>query len=230
MTRIHLDAVAQLEQPMQAVEEPFGTFLGLDREVGARRVADEQRVARQQQPGLVGARQVGDGEAAVLRAVAGRVDDPQGDVADDDLVAVGERLRRVLGGGQCVHGDRDAVFERQSSVAGDVVGVRVRLEDAHDPDLAPRRLLEVLLDRVRRVDDDRLAGVLATDEIGGATEIVVDELPEQHVASRLTARRFETASKRVVARRSYWSLREEGRCRGVSFRRRSGWASSQWRW
>ena len=82
--------------------------------------------------------------------------------------------------------DRQAVLEREPPVPGDVVGVRVRLEDAHDPHVVPRRLLEVLLDRVGGVDDDRLARVLVTDEVGGAAEIVVDELPEQHVAGRLT--------------------------------------------
>ena len=83
------------------------------------------------------------------------------DVADVDLVAVRERLERVARLPPASGRDGDAVLEREPPVAGDVVGVRVRLEDAHDPDVVPLRLLEVLLDRVRRVDDDRLARVLA---------------------------------------------------------------------
>ena len=157
MARIDLDAVVQLEQPVQAVKEPFGALVGLDGEVWASRVADEQRVAGQEQPGLVGARPVRDGEAAVLRAMAGRVDDAQADVADDDLVAVRDRLERILGLCQRVDRHRQAVLEREPPVPGHVIGVRVRLEDAHDPHVVPGRLLEVLLDRVGGVDDDRFA-------------------------------------------------------------------------
>ena len=49
------------------------------------------------------------------------------------------------------------MLEREPSVPGDVVGVRVRLDDAHEPHVAPLRLLHVLLDRERGVDDDRLS-------------------------------------------------------------------------
>ena len=44
----------------------------------------------------------------------------------------------------------------------------------------PLGLVEVLLDRVGRVDDDRLARVLVADQVGSAAEVVVDELAEQH--------------------------------------------------
>ena len=48
-----------------------------------------------------------------------------------------------------------AVVEREASVAGEMVGVRVRLEHADEPHVLARRLVEVLLDRVGRVDDHR---------------------------------------------------------------------------
>jgi hypothetical protein len=76
--------------------------------------------------------------------------------------------------------DRDAVLESKSPVAGNVIGVRVRLEDAGQAHRAPLALLEILLDRERRVDDDGHALVLVADEIRGAPEIVVDELHEEH--------------------------------------------------
>ena len=56
--------------------------------------------------------------------------------------------------------------------------------DAHDADVAPLGLLEVLLDREGRVDDDRLAGSRIADEIGGTPERVVDELREDHGRGR----------------------------------------------
>ena len=52
------------------------------------------------------------------------------------------------------------------------------------------RLIQILLDRVGRIDDDGDAGVLVTDEVRGAPEVVVDELPEQHGADATNARGY----------------------------------------
>ena len=73
----HLDAVAELEQPAQRAEQALGALERPDREIGPGCVADEERVAREHEPRLVAARAVDDGEAAVLRAVTGRVDHAQ---------------------------------------------------------------------------------------------------------------------------------------------------------
>ena len=75
-----LDAVRQLEQPPQRMEEAFGALLRADRQVGPGCVADEERVAGQDEPRLVGPRAVDHGEAGVLRTVPGRVDRAQHDV------------------------------------------------------------------------------------------------------------------------------------------------------
>ena len=72
------------------------------------------------------------------------------------------------------------MLERQAAVARDVVGVRVRLQHAHDADTLLLGRLEVRLDPVRGVDDDRLACPGVADQIGGAAKIVVDELAEHH--------------------------------------------------
>ena len=69
---------------------------------------------------------------------------------------------------------------------GDVVGVVVRLEHAHDPHARPLGRREVGLDRVGGVDHHRLAGRLVTDQVGRAAEIVVYELLEEHFASDRT--------------------------------------------
>ena len=78
--------------------------------------------------------------------------------------------------------DGYVVLEREPAVARDVVGVRVRLDRPHDAHLEPLRLREHLLDRVRRVDDDRSLRLLAADEVRGAPEIAVEDLREQHGA------------------------------------------------
>ena len=50
VTRVHLDAVAELDEPAERVEEALGALARLDREVGPRGVADEERVAGQDDP------------------------------------------------------------------------------------------------------------------------------------------------------------------------------------
>ena len=72
------------------------------------------------------------------------------------------------------------MLEREAPVPGDVVGVRVRLEDARDAHVALLGLREVGLDRVRGIDDHGLTRGLVADQVGRAAEIVVDELPKLH--------------------------------------------------
>ena len=110
------------------------------------------------------------------------------DRADLDLVAVGERAVRVLGVRRRVHRHRQRVLECETAVAGDVVGVRVCLEHANDSDSEPLGLHQVRLDRVRGIDEQRLAGRLVADEVGGAPEVLVDELPQEHPAGRYQGR------------------------------------------
>ena len=123
----------------------------------------------------------------MLRPVARGVHDPKRHVAGLDHGPVGERLEREgrLGGG--VHGDGGARLEGEPSVAGDVVGVGVGLEDALDAHAPSLGLLEVRLDRVSRIHDDREACMLVADEVGTATEPLVHELTEEH-APTLPAR------------------------------------------
>ncbi len=99
-------------------------------------------------------------------------------------LAVGERLERVLGLGDRVDRHRHPVLEREAPVPGEVVGVGVRLEHPLDPHARRVRRLEVLLDPEGRVDDDRDPGVGVADEVRGAPEVVVHELPEEQHGSR----------------------------------------------
>ena len=79
---------------------------------------------------------------------------------------------------------RHAVLERQAPVAGEMVGVRVRLERAGQPHAVTLGCLEHRLDREERIDDDRDTGVLVADQVRGTAEIVVQELLEEHGARR----------------------------------------------
>ena len=162
---------------MQRGEEILRALLGVDGEIGAGGVADEQRVAREHRRGAAALDHL---DRAVLRPVAGGVDCAQDDAPELDLVAVAQRLVREGRAGGLVHAHRQSVLERQAPVPGDVVGVRVRLDHDHRPDARGRTGIQVALDRVSRIDDGRDAGTLVSDEVRAAPQVVVDELPEQH--------------------------------------------------
>ena len=155
------------------MKEPFRAFARLDRQVGSRSVADEEGVARENEP-------IVHDEGAVLRPVAGRVDHAYGHGTDLQLLAVLQRLGGKLRLGHRMDGNRHSMLEREPSVPGDVIGVGVRLQHAHDADARFVSRLEVLLDRVRGVDQERLPLAGVADQVGGAAEIVVDELAKQH--------------------------------------------------
>ena len=101
----------------------------------------------------------------MLGPVPRRVQHAHDDIAELDLLAVGERLVRERGFRGCVHAHGDAVLEREAAVAGDVVGVRVRLEHGDELEPAAGALIQILLDRVGRIDDDGHSGVLVADEV-----------------------------------------------------------------
>lgn len=119
-------------------------------------------------------------DAAVLGTVTGRVQAAKADVADPERVVVGEGVVRILDRRDRMDAHRDPMLERKPAVARDVVGMRVRLDRADDPHVVPGGDLEQLLDREWWVDHDRLASCLATHEVRGATEILVDQLAEEH--------------------------------------------------
>ena len=108
------------------------------------------------------------------------VDDTQTDAAEHDLVSVCERLERVLRLCRRVDRYRSAVVEGETAVPGNMVGVVVRLQNAVDAHVTVLGLLEVLLDRVGGVDDQGDAVLLVADEVGRTTEVVVEELLEEH--------------------------------------------------
>ena len=85
MAGVDLVRIRELRQPLQRVKEAFGAFARLDGQVGSRRVADEERVAGENEP-------VVDDEGAVLRPVAGRVDHADRHGTGRQLLAVLERL------------------------------------------------------------------------------------------------------------------------------------------
>jgi len=174
----------RLQQTLQALVELTRSVDGRDRQVRPGGVADEERIACEDEPGLFGPAAIDDREATVLGAMPWGVEHPQRDVAEHDLLSLLERVVLVRGFRGRVDGDRDPVLKRQPPVSGDVVGVSVRLERAHDSHALLFRRREILLDRVGGIDDDRLMRLRIADEIRRAAEVVVDELPEDHASDR----------------------------------------------
>ena len=183
VAREDLDAVPELGEAAQAVEEALGALLASTARSGrpASPTKSESPVRTSHGSSLrersITAKQQCSGRCPGVWIVA------QDDVADLDLRPVLERLVREGRPGLLVDADRDAVLEREAAVSRDVVGVRVRLEDADQPDVVPLDLCQHGFDVIRRVDDDRDAGVLVADEVRGAAQVIVQELLEQHGAT-----------------------------------------------
>ena len=147
------------------MEESLGALARVDGEIRPGRVADEQRVAGEHEP-------LGDDESAVLGPMARGVQHTHRYRTGTEDLFVLERLvgERRVGDGMDRH--RNAVLECEAAVARHVVGVRVGLEHADDAHAVGLCRLEVLLDRVRGVDDERLAGGGIPDQIRGAARIL----------------------------------------------------------
>jgi alkyl sulfatase BDS1-like metallo-beta-lactamase superfamily hydrolase len=64
----------------------------------------------------------------------------------------------------------------------------VRLEHTHDLDALSLGRRQVLLNRERRIDDDRFASRRVADEVGATAEILVDELSKEHEIERTSDR------------------------------------------
>ena len=110
----------------------------------------------------------------------GRVDRAQHDLPQLELEAVGQRVVGVLRLGSRVDRDRRAVLERQPAVSGQVIGMRVGLDDADDLDFVLGRHREYRRERIGRIDDRGDAGLLIPYQVRRAPEVVVEELLEEH--------------------------------------------------
>jgi hypothetical protein len=177
-----LGLLGQLQEALvQGAEDVGGALARLDREVGTGDVADEEAVAGQRCPGVVAAGRVTQEKGGVLGPVAGRVDRlDRRALAQLQGPAVAEGLVRVLGPGQLVDVDRRPRRPCQAAVAGDVVGVVVGLQHMLDPHPVQAGEVQVGVDVPLRVDHGGDAGGGVADQVGGAAEVLVDDLAEEH--------------------------------------------------
>ncbi len=127
-----LREVPERQETLQRLVEPARALLLVDGEIGPGDVADEERVPGDDEPRLVSPAFVRDEVGGVLGPMAGRGKRRDGDVSDLHSVAVRQRLVRELDFRRRRDVDGRARRRRQPALAGDVVGVVVRLEHVGD--------------------------------------------------------------------------------------------------
>ena len=134
MPRPHLAHLRERQQLLvERAEDPPRALLLVDRQVGPRNVAHEQRVSAQHGPRLGAARGVHEREGRVLGTMPRRVERPDDELAESELPAVLEGLVVVFGLSLGVDVNHRPGGRCEAPVPRDVVGVVVRLEDVLDP-------------------------------------------------------------------------------------------------
>src|SRR5207244_5068561 len=177
-----LDEVLVLEEAGERAVESARPLLGLDGQVRPGDVADEERVAGQEQPRRLVAASVLDDEGEVLGPVAGRAEGGDARLAEAEGRTLLERLVVVRGAGLRAHVERRAGRGGEAPASREVVGVVVRLKDVPDLEVVLVRELEVVVDLPLGVDDRRLAAV--GDHVRRTAKVFVQHLAEEHLLRR----------------------------------------------
>src|SRR5262245_13698935 len=177
-----------IEEPLKAFPFEAGVpFVGC-----AADLADEKQIARHQQP----IRWFVHDE--MVFAVAGRVQDAEGERADCYLLTVQKR-NRWRGWTRWMCRDRRAGQLDRLVVAVDVVGMAVRVEDASDLQALIGRPLNQDFRRVRRVDQNRLAGCSVAQQVSEISITARSYLFEDEL--HITRRAAESLATQCKGRR-----------------------------
>src|SRR5215211_7638071 len=149
--------------------------------IGAPDITDEQCVAGQHHPRVLGACQVCNEVGVVSGSVAGSRDDLDEGVAELDYFTIGEG--DVVEVESCsdreVSGRPGALDQRRQP--GNVICLEVRFENADDGDSLRLRQLDVGVDQVYVGIDHRELGLArAAEEVGRASRVVSEKLSEEH--------------------------------------------------
>ena len=184
--------VGERQQPLgqRAVQQPGHLLDGLSAvsvQVGPAGVGDEQGVSGHHEPGVVAARAVRDDVRVMRCGMSGGGDRLDLRVAELEHLAVGERMVLEVDSGTLrqVRGRAGAPYELRQP--RHVVGLDVRVEHGDDRHALRIGQREVPVNEVEvRVDDGELAVRLAAEQVGGARALVIQQLPEVHVASSIT--------------------------------------------
>ena len=186
-----LDLVGQRQQPLVQRAEDVGRALArLDREVGAGDVADEQRVAGQDRDRVAAAAGVAEQERGVLGPVAGRVDRL-------DRARRPSSSTQPSANGSCSYSASAsswmwivAPVARASRPWPETWSAWLWVSSTCSIRTPCRRARsQVGLDVPLRVDDRGDAGGAVADQVGGAAEVLVDDLAEEHRRRSISKRK-----------------------------------------
>ena len=191
MRRVDEDAVRELEQPPNRREQLAcqRLRLTLGMQVRPAYVADEERVAGEDQPRLViPPAAVGNHVRVVCRRVTRGPDYTNDGVAQLNDVTVSKLGVRELdvSAGRKVGGGAGRFDDFRQS--GDVVGLYVRLEDRDDRRATLPGGGEIRVDELRmRIDDGQLRGRETAEQVARAGGLAEEEGAEDHLARTLKA-------------------------------------------
>ena len=171
-------------------------------------VPDEERVSRQNRLRRFRLLPVGHDDRDGLGRVARRLEELQRHLPHADLVAVLDGNVRELRAGLLAEVDLRARPLGELAVAGDEVGVQVRLDHVPDAQALRLRRLDVDVDVTPGIDDGRLA--VRADQIGGLRETAEVELFEFHGSAAVGAGLVPAPHNRAAARAAPTSLGSDG--------------------
>ena len=156
-----------------------------DQQVRPADVPDEQRVARQHEPGFLAPRSIGDEIAGVLRRVSRRRQRLQPDTSRIERLMRRQRRETVSNRRRVKEPMLGASDLGELPRARDEVGVDVRLEDLHDGHAEVGRLQHVEIDaEIRnRIDDECFFRSRAAEQVRRLSEPLEAVLLEYHDGS-----------------------------------------------
>ncbi len=161
-------------EPQQAVEQAVVERIRIPcRQVGTSGAADEQGIAREHT--------VLDAQTHRVARVPGSVQRLQAQASHHQQLAVIEAQIDERRRAQAMHRDRNVESARKLLCGGEMVGVRVRVDDVVDAQSIPRRQGEIAVDETElRIDEHGSAALRAPEQIGLATPGA--EMFEDHAA------------------------------------------------
>src|SRR5215469_12940064 len=133
MCWIDLYTIVQAQQPLEdAVVEGSSSLLGSNRQIRPGHIANEERISREYQPGIIRTTGIRNGQGDMFWTMAGRVDHPQFHHPTPQLISILQG--RVGLGYPCLFMDvnRGPGATRNLSVTGEMIGMQMGFDHGGD--------------------------------------------------------------------------------------------------
>ena len=180
VSREDLGVIGEFEELfLEALIEERGELLRgvVGGEIGAADIADEESVSCEDRSGLDGSGEIREDGTDPFDGMAGGVEEVEAGIAELEGVAVFDGDVRKGRVGIFAEVDSGAGALGELVVAGDEVGVEMRLDDVLDAEIFLGREVEVEVNVALRVDNG--SDAIARDDVGGVGEAAEEELLDQ---------------------------------------------------